>query len=138
MANADFTVENPLEELLVKAQRRLIPMRDLLVALMQADVFIPTASEVRPDSEGFAPMLFNRNGEALMAVFSATDRIKRYSPQFSYCLAMNGAKLVHWIPVQYGIVVNPGYQVGLEIPATGVKQIRQDFPLTPPRTGLAG
>ena len=127
MANSDFTAENPFEELLVKAQSSLAPLRDLLSALMQTDVFIPSASKVERDGKGFKPMLFDKNGETLMAIFTAQDRIKKYASQFPFCLSMKGAKLVNWIAGRYGVVINPGYRVGLEIPASGVKEIHRDF-----------
>jgi hypothetical protein len=127
MTESDFVPKNPLEEKLVEAQNGRLPIRDLINYLLNVDVFIPTASIVEPTGEGFVPMVFERDGEELIAVFTAIERVDRYREKFQFCLSMSGAKLVSWMPQQYGIVVNPGYRVGIEIPANGVREICQEF-----------
>lgn len=127
MEDSDFIAKNPLEEKLIAAQRGQLPTHDFISNLMKIDVYIPSASNVEASGQGFAPMLFARNGEVLMTVFTAMARINKYGEQFPFCISMTGAKLVSWMPPQYGIVVNPGYRVGLEIPAWGVQEILQEF-----------
>jgi hypothetical protein len=107
MPESDFIAENPLEELLVKAQSGLLPFAEFLAAFMETTVFVPSDSEIKRDGSGFTPMLFDRFGDLLMCVFTAPDRIKRSA---EFCLAMKGHQLFSCLG-RYGIVVNPGYLI---------------------------
>jgi hypothetical protein len=127
MPNFDFVAANHLEELLAQAQTGVIPLSDFLAALMRAEVHIPSAEEIEPDAGALMPMFFDRGGESLVAAFTAKDRVKKYAHDFPFCLSMTGAKCFAWIPTQCGIVLNPGFRVGMEIPAKGVKDIVRDF-----------
>jgi hypothetical protein len=127
MEPSEFVASNAFEKKLVEAQSGRLPTRDLISHLMQVDLYVPSASTVVQSGHGLTPMMFARNGEELMAVFTAIERIYRDRELFPFCLSMSGAKLISWMPHQYGIVINPGYRVGMEIPASGVRDIRRDF-----------
>ena len=44
-----------------------------------------------------------------------------------YCLTMKCHQLIQRAPHGFGIVINPGWEVGMEISAEGVVNIRRDF-----------
>ena len=125
MPESDFIAKNPLEQLLVKTQSGLLPFAEFLAAFMEATVFLPSNSEIKSDGSGFTPMLFDKFGELLMCVFTASDRINGFA---EFCLAVKGHRLLSCLR-RYGIVVNPGYHVGFEIPAERIKDICREFAL---------
>jgi hypothetical protein len=72
-------------------------------------------------------LFFNRDNQTLMAVFTDLERTKRFAGKGSYCLVMKCEKQFRSIRPESGIVINPGCNVGLEIPAKGVKEIVRDI-----------
>ena len=127
MGTENFELRNDLERSLSDAQSGRIPVRVFLKELMNADLFVPSMSEVAADGDGFLPLVFHRENDSFIAVFTEITRIGECGGPADYCLAMRGNKLFAWIGKEYGIVINPGYSVGMEIPAAGVKEIWRDF-----------
>lgn len=119
--------QNELERVLLRAKERTIPLDSFLSLLLASDLFIPSRSEVQADSSGFVPLIFDRHGIPMTAVFTVAARVLIYQHEAKYFLKMNGRELLARMPPDYGIVVNPGHQLGLEILPHGVKQIVRDL-----------
>lgn len=118
---------NALERELLDAQAGKIPLEDFLCKLIGGDLYILSVSEVNKDSSGFRPLLFDRQGVPMAAVFTIPDRASMYANVAPYIIQMNGRKMFDWIAPGYGIVINPGHQIGLEILPHGVKEIVRDL-----------
>lgn len=119
--------ENDLEILLVKVQQGKIDFVDFFKFFMSAEIFVPSASEVMPDGSGMSPLLFEKNGDQILGVFSSLSRVSLFKGQADYCLSMKGRELIARLPAGYGIVVNPGFDKGFDVPPSGIKKILRDF-----------
>ena len=79
---------------------------------MNADLSVPSGSEVMPDGSGLAPLLFEKNGIQMLGVFTSLSRVKMFKDKTPYCLSMNGSDLLSRMPSGYGLVINPGFDKG--------------------------
>ncbi len=115
--------ENELEEMLVKAQENKINFEDFIEYFLNADISIPSESEVMPDGTGLSPLLFEKNGVQMLSVFTALSRVNLFKDKTSYCLSMKGREFLARIPPEFGLVVNPGFDKGFDIPPSGLKKL---------------
>lgn len=127
MSEPQFDPTNDLENELVEVMQGNTELPEFLGKLMEVDVYIPSASEIQQDGTGFQPLMFERDEEAYMGVFSAAERGNQYSDDAPYCLSMKGKQLIQFVPNDIGLVMNPGYDVGFEIPARGIEGVKRDF-----------
>ncbi|MBA3440007.1 MAG: SseB family protein [Pyrinomonadaceae bacterium] len=102
-------------------------LKDFLRELIDGDLYILSASDVNKDSSGFKPLIFDRQGVPMAAVFTIPERASMYAEVAPYMIQMNGRKMFDWMPPGYGIVINPGHQLGMEILPHGVKEIIRDL-----------
>jgi len=116
--------ENDLEDLLVKTQEKQIDFKDFISFFLKSDVSVPSGSEVMPDGSGFTPLLFEKNGIQMLGVFTALSRVNLFKDKAPYCLSMKGNELLSRIPSEVGLVVNPGFNKGFELPPSGLKEIK--------------
>ncbi len=127
MSNTDFNPVNDLETALVDAKDGRIRFEDFLRILMRSAVHVSSGTEVMADGTGFQPLLFDKAEGTLMAVFTARERATRFGDKAPFCLTMTGEQLMQRVPEGLGLVLNPGFSVGFELPADGVQGIRRDF-----------
>jgi hypothetical protein len=124
---ADFVPENSLEQSLVNAQESLIPLNQFLHELIQEKMFILSASPVETDGSGINPLTFDREKVTMIAAFTSLSRAKIFAKPDVFCLEIQGGNFLERIPKGCGLVLNPGLNVGLEIPPLGVENIQRDF-----------
>lgn len=129
MTTADFSPTNELENDLVQLMNGQRTINEFLNSLMDADVHVLSATEVRQDGTGLRPLLFDRDLGTLLAVFTSRDRVAAFSHRFPYCLMLTGRQFFGWIPHGLGVVLNPSSTAGFELPPDGVQSIRRDFVL---------
>jgi SseB protein N-terminal domain len=122
-----FDPQNPLEISLVESQRGRIPFKKFLEQLLTSDVFV--LSKETASLSSFAPIQFERNGELYVATFTSLERTRRLAEQFTHCLSISASELLTRISPSLGIVLNPGWEVGFELTASGLGGIRRDFQL---------
>lgn len=121
--------ENDLEVLLVHAQENRVGVNDFIKAFLQSDVYAPSESEVMSDGSGMKPLLFEKDGVYMFSVFTGLSRVNVFSDKAPYCLEIKGGELLKRIPSDYGLVVNPGFDKGFDMPPSGLKKIIRDFSL---------
>ena len=128
---SDFTPVNSLERALVKAQAGELPVKAFLALLLTEDLAIPSKTEVQADGSNLAPLLYDRQGVSRVAVFTDASRTVATQQVAKYLLVTNGFYLLKRIPPQFGLAVNPGFSVGLDLPPAGLQQMLRDFTNTP-------
>lgn len=121
----NFEPRNSLETLLVSLQIAGIPFREFLEQLLNSDVFV--LSNDNPSSHSFNPIQYVRSGASYVATFTSLERTQRLAKQFPNCLSIRASELLRRISPSVGLVLNPGWTVGFEIPASGLEGIRRDF-----------
>lgn len=122
-----FIPLNEFERVLHAAQQGRATVPDLLRAFAAADLMVPSASEVRADGSGLEPIALNPGAASRVACFSDPGRIDSFAQIAPYAVRMKGIDLLRWLPAELGLIVNPGHEVGFELPAQGVANALRDF-----------
>lgn len=121
---------------------------DVVDALLRTDVAVPSGCPVGPGLEGFVPVLYDRDGASMLAVFTSLVRASRVSEVAKFAVTMTGRDLLLRMPAEHGLVVNPGHDVGFELFPDAVQAIAQRMragarsaspaPLTPDQYEVIG
>jgi hypothetical protein len=122
-----FLPLNNLESSLLAAKRTEISIGEFVQKLISSDLVMPTAKEVQADGSEFEPVLFDKNGTKMLALFTDKERVKQVGHIAKYCLVMKGLDVLRRIPLGHGVVVNPGLDVGFELSPEGVVKIVNDM-----------
>lgn len=123
-----FVPMNELESVLVRAKNGQALVSDLMKIFVDSEVALPSGSEVLADGTGFEPLFFSKEKVQMVACFTDKSRIGEYVKMTPYCLVMKGRDFLRGIPSEYGVVVNPGQEVGFDISPDGVSKVLNDFP----------
>lgn len=123
----NFYPMNDLEISVSLAKRKEISVLTFLQQLIHSDLALPSATEVKSDGTGFEPILYDRTGIKMVAAFTDKSRIGELIHTAEYCLTMNGLQVLRRIPSGYGLVINPGLKIGLELSPDGIVKIINDL-----------
>ncbi|MGV6488857.1 SseB family protein [Stenotrophomonas bentonitica] len=123
----DLTPLTPIEALLQSAMDGKTPIGAFMKAFVASDVVLLTGSLVTPDGSGFDPLLFDKQGTLHVAVFTDMERVGFHSQQAPHTIRMQMLEVLKRVPGGYGVVVNPGTSLGLELSPAGIGEILKDF-----------
>lgn len=127
-ADADENREpTELEAAIRRGQAGEGDMNDVIAQFVNALIVVPTATEVTEDLNELQPVLFDRDGTPMLAVFSHIDLIPEQVAEVAgFAVQLPAAELVQAVPAETGIVVNPGNPEGFEMLPEGVQQLAND------------
>jgi len=123
----DLTPLTPIEALLQSAMDGKTPIGAFMKAFVASAVVLLTGSLVTPDGSGFDPLLFDKQGTLHVAVFTHMERVGFHSQQAPHTIRMQMLEVLKRVPGGYGVVVNPGTSLGLELSPAGIGEILKDF-----------
>jgi hypothetical protein len=123
----DLAPQTPIETLLQSAMDGQLPIGAFMKAFVASDVVLLTGSLVTPDGSGFDPLLFDKQGVLHVAVFTDMARVLFHSQQAPHTIRMQMLEVLKRVPGGYGVVVNPGTSLGLELSPGGIGEILKDF-----------
>ncbi len=128
--------EPGFESVLAAAQRGEAAFGDVLRALAEAPILVPSGAEFAGAPEAFRPLLFTSPaGDPMMAVFSAGDRLARYADIAPYAATLSGRRVLEGLRPGCGLVLNAGSRLGMEIPPQDVGKLLAAMPPPPPEPG---
>jgi hypothetical protein len=102
-------------------------MQTLLWVFASRVVLVPSTTETAPDLSDLQPLLFEREGESLLGVFTSTVASDAFTAEAPYLVAVAGEDLIRRMPDGVGLVVNPRSESGFEVPARGVAAFRAEI-----------
>lgn len=123
----DLSPLTPIEALLQSAMDGKTPIGAFMKAFVASDVVLLTGSLVTPDGSGFDPLLFDKQGTLHVAVFTDMKQVGFHSQQAPHTIRMQMLEVLKRVPGGYGVVVNPGTSLGLELSPAGIGEILKDF-----------
>jgi len=129
--SSEFIPSNELEKHLVQAQKGELEMDQLIHQLFtnQVVILLDEAPETDVWDDSLAPLILgNPAGDRALAVFSSPDRaipVSQQTQTFEHALLVDFASILNGVPSDAGLVINPAWSVGFEIPAQGVVELRE-------------
>ena len=128
----DFKPANDLERCLLDAQEGRIEPHVLIDTLMESEVFMPVYE--REQIGGFSastqaqPLVLKdqKNGEEILVLFTSPERAKAFvrdHPGYGGGLVAEFTWVLEKLGVGFGITLNPGETVGIELGAEALRQL---------------
>jgi hypothetical protein len=114
---------NPLEQGLASVRSGLIELTEFLHTFVFAEIVVPSGTEPQADGSGFTPLLFEKNGFELVAAYTSGERVPTVDGAYPYCLLIRGGEFLRRMSANYGLVINPGWSLGMEISPDGVRRM---------------
>lgn len=117
-----------LETVLKAGQENRAEAGEVIATFLNSEVFFLSREKVDETSAHVQPMLLqNADRQPVIALFTHPARIPgAYIDEAPYAVRVLGAAVVDNLSGA-GLVINPGHELGFEIPAEGVAQIRREF-----------
>lgn len=122
-----LTALNALEEALTEAQAGRKSLDEFLRVLAASDLFIASVDEIAPGAPGLSPLLFDRDGIPMAAVFTDSSRATVFAGRIKSIVRKGACDLLRHVPDGYGIVINPGFDAGLELLPDGIRGVLDRF-----------
>jgi hypothetical protein len=128
-----FKPTNDLERVLLDAQEGRQSVTQLVTKLLSSQVFVLSDKDPGPSNVwDNSPSLLVLNGSAgapMLAIFTSPERSSEWPtrfPQFAFGLLADFRWLLKGVASGVGIVINPGSSIGLEMPPSGVLELKAD------------
>jgi hypothetical protein len=97
----------------------------VLDLLLKSDVAVPSGSEPQANGAGLDPLVFDKDGTKMVAVFTSLARVTQRT-DMRFVLTLRGRDLLARMPRGLGIVVNPGFTVGFEITPSAIADLLRE------------
>ncbi|HSS12403.1 MAG TPA: SseB family protein [Rhizomicrobium sp.] len=119
-----FAPQTQIEHRILAAQNGELSGDTLLREIAASNLYIPSHDDVQEDGSRFQPVLLDMEGQPFVAVYTALARVPKDPP---YLLQTIGTYFFLRLPPGYGVMVNPGYDAQMLVPAQGVAAVQQDL-----------
>ncbi len=131
MDDVDFEPRNDLESVLLAAQAGRVAGELFVDTLLAAQVFVPVRDPAEPGSpsrpERARPLtVVGEDGREALAVFTSPERARPFVAQAEGCsggLLMDLRALLGHADTDLGVVINPGWPVGLEMAPDALRDL---------------
>jgi len=136
--SSTFEPMNELEQALAQAQAGRMEVTAFMHHLLASPVFVLIDKDLdaqgRWDDAATPLILGSSSGNSVLVIFTSPERSGGWPerhPQFRFGLFVDFRWLLEGVADGVGIIINPGSAVGLEVPPSGVDQLKLDARMTP-------
>ncbi len=130
-----FIPENDLEKKIIQAQNGEISAEQFLRDMLVMQVFMPIQDKSGiggfQDSQQAVPLSVKDDEGEMIILFTSPERAKEFVkdyPGFGGGLLEDFNWIIEKIGGGYGVILNPGYEIGLELEANMLAQLGQQQP----------
>ena len=123
----EFEPSNNLEVCLQKAMAGEVTMEDFMPVLIQSDLYMPSTTKPEENLANFSAIYFDNEDCSMAAVFTSRKLMDLYKEHIKGEVVMKGGSLLARSAPGFGIVINPGYSLGMELEESGIKNIVENF-----------
>ena len=121
------TPSNDLETVLREGMVGRASPGEFHVALLDATLFVPSATEIAPDGADYTPLVLTKPGSTagMVVAFTAADRITPEARERApYIFEVRGSRLVAHLPPGHGLLVFAGPDAAAEIDSATLGAMR--------------
>lgn len=122
-----FEPQNQIEKQLIDARTGKISQREFFQTLMETKLLIGSVNPLDKDLGDFCPLIFDREGVPMAAVFTGWNRMAIHKDKIKDVVEIGARELFMKVAKGNGIVINPGFTEGLEILPLGIENLLKDF-----------
>lgn len=127
----DFTPQNDLERQLIAAQEGQVPPESFIETLVGSEVFMPIYEKHQigglQTQQAAQPLkLQGAAGEEVLVLFTSPERAKAFLrdyPGYGGGLVVDFTWILEKLGIGYGVGLNPGLRVGIDLEAQDLAQI---------------
>lgn len=113
--NVEFEPSNRLEVFLKKWQAGEISKDEFFSVLVKSNLYVPSTAAVSGDLSGLMPLFFWREGHSFASAFTSSNLMNLYKERVKDSITMKGEEMLSKVaPRFHGVVINPGYRIGME------------------------
>ena len=121
--------EPGIETVLAQAREGAVPITDVLAALVAAELTIPSLAEFADDWSKVQPVLsVSPDGASQLVAYTAPDRAAGIAANAPFTAPMTGRAILSKLMPGVGLMLNPGFGLGMSIAADDVPHILATFP----------
>lgn len=129
----NFTPQNDLERQLIAAQEGGIPPESFIATLVGSEVFMPIYEKHQigglQTQQAAQPLKLNaEDGSEVLVLFTSPERAKTFVrdyPGYGGGLVVDFSWILEKLGIGFGISLNPGLPVGIELEAEDLAQIAE-------------
>lgn len=125
-----FEPHNDLENFLLQVQEGKVGLDEFMNTLVESQVFLPVRDELNIgdfQSKKAVPLsLEDENGTNILVIFTSPERAKDFLadyPDYNGGLVEIFKKILQMSGVGYGVTINPGCEVGMDLEPDMIEQI---------------
>ena len=126
-----FTAENELEKKLIQAQNGEIEGEEFLKDMLDMQVFMPildkhSISGFQESKQATPLSVKDDDGIEMVILFTSPERAKEFVkdyPGYDGGLLEDFKWVIEKIGGGYGVILNPGFEIGLELEANMLEQL---------------
>lgn len=122
-ALARFEPETGFEADLLWGSQDALPLEEVWSRFATEDVFVSSLKAMQPGDAAFHPLVADRGGQKSVVVFSSLTRAASAHQFAEHVVRLRGEQLILRTPVGMGLLINPGFEAQLLMPAEVVAQI---------------
>lgn len=128
----EFKAENDVEKNLIKAQNGEMSPEIFLKELLDLNLFLPVEEDKHQiagfqNSTSAVPLTVeDEDGKTIVVLFTSPERSKEFIkdyPGFGGGLLADFKWIIEKIGTGVGVIINPGFEVGLELEADALEQL---------------
>jgi hypothetical protein len=113
--NVEFEPSNTLELFLKKWQAGEISKNEFFSVLVKSNLYVPRTAAVSGDLSGLMPLFFWREGHSFASAFTSPNLMNLHRGRVKDSITMKGEEVLSRVaPRFHGVVINPGYRIGME------------------------
>jgi len=127
MPPEEIVPTNAVERAIVDGRAGHADSRSVAEAVWVAPLIVPSGVPAQGLHE-LAPIIFDREGVPMIAVFSDPSRVQELAAEAPYFIVLSGRELMTRMTPGHGLVINPRtLPIGMEISPEGIAETVQTF-----------
>lgn len=114
--------EPGLESALAAGQRGEASIDEVMRVFVDWPLIVPSGTDFSTDADLFQPVVYDREGTPMMALFTSPDRLHAVADLAPFWTTLAGSAVLQGAAPGTGFVVNPGSRLGLELAPEAVER----------------
>jgi len=116
-----------VERAVAQARAGRLTMQSVLWTFAASTVYVPSGADPGDDLAAFRPVYFPNGETQMLAVFTTPDGAGSLRDLAPWLVTFTGEDLIRRMPVENGLVVNPGLPDGFDIAPNGLDTLRAEL-----------